>query len=320
MLIIGKALGFDPIREARRAESLGYDGVRAIDHYFSAIPPAQPVAVAHCFVTMTAAATTTQRVLLTQTMVAASLHHPFEVGQAIATLDRVSGGRAELGLGTGWLDAEHEGAGLSLGGPAQRVRRLVEAATVCRSMFDADGCVAFDGEFFRAHSQARWPATPHRPEIMVGAHGPRLLAAAATVCDRIDLAEALVGARPDFSGLHGNTVENLAARMALARDAARDANTSWPLRFSATMNLQVTADRATRDAARMALAEAATCRLDDLEVELLRVVATGDETLGKVRMLADIGIDRLHVRPMDDYSQNWLDEAVKDIQEVPCPR
>ncbi|HKC30010.1 MAG TPA: LLM class flavin-dependent oxidoreductase [Jatrophihabitans sp.] len=318
MLIIGKALGFDPATDARRAESLGYDGVRAIDHYFSAIPPAQPVAVAHCFVTITAAAGATEYVRLTQTMIAASMHHPFEIAQAVATLDRVSGGRAELGLGTGWLGAEHDGMGLPLGGPGDRVARVVESATVCRAMFENDGCVHFEGRFFRAHSDARWPATPHRPEIMMGAHGRRLIAAAAAVADRIDLAEALIGCRPNFTGYHGNTVDNLASRIRLADEAAVEAGHGRRLRFSATVNLQVAPDRPSRDAARTSLAEAAGCGSDDLERELLRVIATPDEVIEKVRALGALGVDRLHIRPMDDYSQRWLDEALKDIQEVQC--
>lgn len=318
MLVVGKALGFDPADDARRAESLGYDGVRAIDHYFSAIPPAAPVAVAHCFVTITAAAAATSNVLLTQTMVAASMHHPFEIAQAVATLDRISGGRAELGLGTGWLEAEHAATGLTLGSPADRIARVVESATVCRAMLENDGCVDFDGRFFRAHSEARWPATPHRPEIMMGAHGLRLLAAAATVADRIDHAEALVGCRPNFSGKHANNAENLAARTRLAREVAADVGHGRQLRFSATVNMQVTADRRARDAARAKLADAAVCAVDDLDGELLRVIAVGDEVLGKVRALAELGVDRMHIRPMDEYSHRWLNEAVKEIQEVPC--
>lgn len=321
MLVIGKALGFDPSNEARAAEERGYAGVRAIDHYFSAIPPAAPAAVAHCFVTITAAAMATQRMLLTQTMVAASMHHPFEVAQAIATLDRVSGGRAELGLGTGWLAAEHESMGLQLGGPGARIRRVTEAAAICRTMFENDGCIDFAGEFFQARSDARWPTTPHRPEIMIGAHGWRLLAAAAGVADRIDLAEALLGCSPNFSGEHGNTAENLKRRINVAREAAADRARSGQgrtLRFSATMNLQVAADRAVRDTARTALAEAAACGRDALDAELLRLVVTPDEVLDKVHALADLGVDRLHIRPMDGYSQNWLDDAVNDIKEVPC--
>jgi alkanesulfonate monooxygenase SsuD/methylene tetrahydromethanopterin reductase-like flavin-dependent oxidoreductase (luciferase family) len=318
VFVIGKALSFDPVAEARRAESVGYDGVRAIDHFFSAIPPARPTAVPHCFVTLTAAAVATERVLLTQTMVAASLHHPAEVAQAVATLDRVCGGRAELGLGTGWLPAEHDGMGIALGTPAERVARALEAATVCRAMFDNDGCVDFDGRYFHAHCEANWPPTPHRPEIMMGAHGARLLAGAATVADRIDLVEALAGGQPNFSGDHGNTADTLRARITLADESATGAGHGRTLSYAATMNVLVCPDRSSRDLARGALAEAAHCTLDDLDQELLRVIAAEDDVLDRVRELAKLGVDRLHIRPMDERTQQWLDDALSDIQEVPC--
>jgi alkanesulfonate monooxygenase SsuD/methylene tetrahydromethanopterin reductase-like flavin-dependent oxidoreductase (luciferase family) len=318
MKVIGKAIGFDAVGDARRAEAQGYDGIRVVDHFFSAIPPAAPVAVPPCFVTLTAAAIATERVLLTQTMVAASLHHPYEVAQAVAAIDRLSGGRAELGLGTGWLKVEHDAMGLSLGTPAQRVARVVEAARICQALFDNDGQVDFDGQFFRAHSDAVWPATPHRPEILMGAHGPRLLAAAAEVADRIDLLEALASGRPDFSGAHANTGSNLEGRIKLARDAAGERTER--LRFSATVNMLVTPSVAARDDARATLADAAGCAPATLEDELLRIVAVDSEVVAKMAELASLGIDRVHIRPMDTYSQNWLDEALKDIRELTCPK
>ena len=317
MKVIGKAIGFDAVGEARRAEAQGYDGIRVVDHFFSAIPPAAPVAVPPCFVTLTAAAMATERVLLTQTMVAASLHHPYEIAQAVVAVDRLSDGRAELGLGTGWLQVEHDAMGLSLGTPAQRVARLIETATICRDLLDNDGQVDYDGEFFRAHSTAAWPAPPHRPDILIGAHGPRLLAAAARIADRIDLLEALASGHPDFSGAHANTRGNLADRVAMAREAA--GARSGQLRFSATVNLQVAPSAAARDDARTTLAYAAGCGVAELDEELLRVIATDDEALAKLAELAALGIDRVHVRPMDPYSHKWLDEAVTDIQELTCP-
>lgn len=317
MKVIGKAIGFDAVAEARRAEAQGYDGVRVVDHFFSAIPPAAPVAVPPCFVTLTAAAIATERVLLTQTMVAASLHHPYEVAQAVAAIDRLSGGRAELGLGTGWLKVEHDAMGLVLGTPAQRVARVVEAARICQALFDNDGVVDFDGQFFQAHSDAVWPATPHRPEILMGAHGPRLLAAAAEVADRIDLLEALASGRPDFSGPHANDRSNLETRIKLARGAAGDR--AGHLRFSATVNMLVTPSIAARDVARTALADVAGCEAAALEDELLRIIAVDTEVLAKMGELASLGVDRIHVRPMDPFSQKWLDEALKDIQELTCP-
>jgi alkanesulfonate monooxygenase SsuD/methylene tetrahydromethanopterin reductase-like flavin-dependent oxidoreductase (luciferase family) len=317
MQVVGKAIGFDAVGDARRAEAQGYDGIRVVDHYFSAIPPAAPVAVPPCFVTLTAAAIVTERVLLTQTMVAASLHHPYAIAQAVAAIDRLSDGRAELGLGTGWLRFEHDAMGLSLGTPAQRVARLMETARICAMLFDNDGRVDYDGQFFLAHSEAVWPHTPHRPDILIGAHGPRLLAAAAEVADRIDLLEALASGRPDFTGPHANSRQHLADRIELARESAGDRRAR--LRFSATVNIMISPSTAARDDARAVLAEAAGCSVGALDEELLRVIVVENEAMAKMAELAALGIDRVHIRPMDPYSQKWLDEAVADIQELTCP-
>lgn len=310
MQVLGKAIGFDAVGDARRAEAAGYDGVRVIDHFFSGIPPEPPAAVPHAFTTLAAAAAVTERVLLTQTMLAATMRHPAEVAQAVAGLDRISGGRAELGLGAGWLPVEHESMGLPLGTPAERVERVIEAASICRQMFEQQGHVHFDGRHFRAHSEATWPETPHVPQILIGAHGPGLLRKAASVADRIDLLEAMRAGRPCFDGPDLNDEANLRHRIALARDAS----TERELRFSATLNITVRDSVADRDQARQPIADAAGCAPHTLDRELLRLVVTPEELFERVDLLAALGIDRLHIRPADADTQRWLDESLAAIQ------
>lgn len=312
MQVLGKAIGFDAIGDARRAEVAGYDGVRVIDHFFSGIPPEPPVAVPHALTTLAAAAAVTERVILAQTMLAATMRHPAEVAQAVAGLDRISGGRAELGLGTGWLPVEHDSMGLALGTPRERVERVVEAAAICRQMFEQQGQVDFKGRHFQAHSEARWPETPHIPEILIGAHGPGLLRSAATVADRIDLLEAMRAGRPCFDGADLNDETNLRRRIKLARDAAEAGGRE--LRFSATLNIIVRDGIADRDEARRPITGAAGCTPSTLDRELLRLVVTPDELFERVDVLASLGVDRLHIRPADVESQRWLDEHLPVIQ------
>src|SRR5262245_66064510 len=114
MLVLGRALAFDPANEARVAERTGYDGVRVINHFFSGIAPEPHRAVSHGIAGLAAAAAATDRVLLTTTMLSAPIRHPVECAQAIATIDRISGGRAELGIGGGWNRAEFEAVGIEL--------------------------------------------------------------------------------------------------------------------------------------------------------------------------------------------------------------
>jgi alkanesulfonate monooxygenase SsuD/methylene tetrahydromethanopterin reductase-like flavin-dependent oxidoreductase (luciferase family) len=313
--VFGKALSFDAVGDARRAEAAGYDGVRAIDHVFSGIPPEPPIAVPHVFTTLGAAAVATSRVRLTQTMVAATLRHPVEVAQAVATLSRISGGRAELGLGTGWLQAEHDATGLRLGPVGERVDRLVEAVTVCGAMLRGDGTVAHEGTHFRAVVDAPWPALPGPAPILVGAHGPVVLRRLAPLVDRIDLVEGLVQGRATFAGAHRNDAEALAGRMALARKAAADAGAAEPV-FSATVNLTVCGSEEERDAARGHVLAASGEAPAGLEGELLRLIDGPDAVLAAFATLAGLGVDRVHVRPADAASQVWLDEALPALHAL----
>lgn len=312
--VIGRALGFSPIDEAQRAERAGYDGVRVIDHFFSGIAPEPHIATPHGIAALAAAAAVTERVLLTVTMLSAPIRHPAECAQAIATIDRISGGRAELGIGAGWNRAEFDAMGLTLGTPRERVARLVEAATICRRMFEGKGIVDFEGSFFRATSAPEWPATPHVPDVMVAAGGPRTTALVAAVANRVDFLESMPDGRPILDAEHVNSHAHLAERIALARDSAAAAGNR--IKLSATVFLSVTADTVARDDARRELAAIARSDLDLLDLELLRIVDTEDGALGRLRALAELGFDRVHVRPSDDRSLQWLDGALTDIQAL----
>jgi alkanesulfonate monooxygenase SsuD/methylene tetrahydromethanopterin reductase-like flavin-dependent oxidoreductase (luciferase family) len=314
MEIIGKTLGFDPVAEARAAERAGYDGVRVIDHFFSGIAPEPQRAVSHGIAGLAAAAAATERALLTTTMLSAPIRHPVECAQAIATIDRISGGRAELGLGGGWNRAEFDAVGIELGSPRDRVDRLIEAATICRRMFEQKGVVDFEGRFFLARTDAEWPATPHVPDVMVAAGGRRATAQAAAVAKRVDLLESMPEGRPVLDAEHVNSQEHLAERVALARAAAERAGNS--IRLSATVMLVVTADAAARDRAREELAPIARSTLDLLEEEHLRIIDTGDGTLARLQTLAALGFDRLHIRPADERSERWLGDALPDLQAL----
>jgi alkanesulfonate monooxygenase SsuD/methylene tetrahydromethanopterin reductase-like flavin-dependent oxidoreductase (luciferase family) len=314
MEIIGKALGFDPVPEAQAAERAGYDGVRVIDHFFSGIAPEPHRAVSHGIAGLAAAAAATERVLLTTTMLSAPIRHPVECAQAIATIDRISHGRAELGIGGGWNRAEFEAVGIELGSPRDRVDRLIEAATICRQMFEQKGAVDFEGRFFLARTDAEWPATPHVPEVMVAAGGRRTIARAAAVANRVDVLEHMPDGRPVIDEAHVNSLEHLGDRVALALAEADQAGND--LKLSATVMLTIAADAAARDRAREDLAPIASSTLELLDLEHLRIVDTGDGALDRLRALAALGFDRLHIRPSDEPSQRWLDEALPDVQAL----
>lgn len=314
MLVIGRALGFDPVGDARAAEAAGFDGVRVIDHFFSGLAPQPPHPVSHALAGLSAAAVATERVLLTETMLAAGMRHPAECAQAIATIDRISGGRAELGLGSGWFRPEHDAMGLALGPPADRAARVVEAATICRAMLEQRGTVAFEGRFFRAVSDIEWEPTPHVPAVMVGAARPRLLQAAARVANRIDLLEVMDDGRPVLDDDNVNDEQHLAARIDLARRSAEDARNE--VVFSATANIELAESAQALERLREDLIGISRGSPATVERELLHSVDTADGMFERFATLAGLGIDRVHVRPRDELTQAWLTESLPRLQAL----
>jgi alkanesulfonate monooxygenase SsuD/methylene tetrahydromethanopterin reductase-like flavin-dependent oxidoreductase (luciferase family) len=150
MQIYGGALFWDPVREARDAEERGFDGVRVLDHFSAPLWPDSAYSVPHSLVTLGAAAAATSRVGLTQTMLCNTFRNPAEIAQAMSTLHRISGGRAELGLGAGWHRAEHEAFGYPFPSLTERFERLREAVTLCRTMLRDNGAISFEGRYYRA--------------------------------------------------------------------------------------------------------------------------------------------------------------------------
>ena len=106
--------------------------------------------------------------------------HPVLLAKEAATLDVLSNGRFELGLGAGWARTEYQRAGLSFDAPGVRVSRLEEAVRVIKGLFAAEP-FTFKGAHYRVNQLAGYPKPvqqPH-PPILIGASGKRMLAIAA---------------------------------------------------------------------------------------------------------------------------------------------
>ncbi len=174
--------GMDEVYEAwRRVEAMGYGWISGQDHFVTLRAGGAP-----CFEALTthaalAARTTAPRVGCL--VYGAGYRHPAVLANALVTIDHLSGGRLELGIGAGWLQAEYEQYGIEFEPPAVRLRRLREAVTVIRSLWTQD-VTEFDGEFFHL-AGARCDPKPvqEQPTIWIGAKGPRALALAGEVGD-----------------------------------------------------------------------------------------------------------------------------------------
>nr|BFE88381.1 hypothetical protein GCM10020093_109820 [Planobispora longispora] len=111
---------------------------------------------------MTAAACATSRLKVGTLVFANDFRHPAVLAKEAATVDLLSAGRLELGLGTGWMAADYASAGLALDPPGTRVDRLAEAIAVLKGLW-GEGPFTFHGEHYRIDGLDQQPKPVQRP-------------------------------------------------------------------------------------------------------------------------------------------------------------
>jgi F420-dependent oxidoreductase-like protein len=167
---------------AQTAEECGFDGFFRSDHFLadSKLPTGGPGGLpgpSDAWITLAGLAVQTSRLRLGTLMTAATFRHPGPLAIAVAGVDQMSSGRAELGLGTGWFEAEHRAYGIPFPPLAERFERLEEQLTVITGLWETPTGLgySFAGQHY---SLADSPALPKpvqvpRPPIIVGGTGPR---------------------------------------------------------------------------------------------------------------------------------------------------
>jgi probable F420-dependent oxidoreductase len=167
---------------ARRVESLGYSSLTIPDHFGDQLAPVAAMMAA-------AAATTSLKV--GALVFGNDYRHPVVLAKEVATVDLLSGGRVEFGLGAGWMGSDYDQAGLAHDPPGTRVARMAEALEVCLGLW-GDKPFSFDGRHYRIRDLDGRPKPHQRPNppIVIGGGGPRVL--------------RLAGSRADIVGLNPN--------------------------------------------------------------------------------------------------------------------
>ncbi len=165
--------------EARRYEDLGFSTLLLRDHFDDQLAPIAAMAAA-------AAATETLRVgcLVFDN----DYRHPVVLAKELATIDVLSGGRVDVGIGAGWMAPDYEQAGMPFDPPGTRVSRMIEGVRILKGLF-GDGPFDFAGEHYTitGHDGLPKPTQRPHPPIMIGAGGERLLRFGAREADIIGI-------------------------------------------------------------------------------------------------------------------------------------
>ncbi|MEV6879166.1 TIGR03621 family F420-dependent LLM class oxidoreductase [Amycolatopsis sp. NPDC051128] len=238
------------VEKCRKAEDLGYDVVGAADHLGMAPP----------FPALVLAAEATERVRLNTFVINACFHNPVLLARDVTGTDQFTGGRLELGLGAGYVEAEFRAAGIEWGTPGQRFARLEHAVT----------------ELKRRYADPEHKPEPVRkpgPPLLLGGRGDRVLKLAAEHADIVGFT-GTAGAKTEGRMALANAAE-LTGRVEFARKALGDRD--------AELNLLVHVTRITGD--RRAALDFVHRRVPDLGVDELAELPT--VLVGSAEAVAD---------------------------------
>jgi F420-dependent oxidoreductase-like protein len=162
-------------RHWQRAEELGYDSAWLDDHFYGvATKPSDDSP--ECWTLMAALARETTRLRFGTLVVCNGYRHPPLLAKMAATLDQVSDGRLEFGLGAGWFEQEYVAYGYDFPSIGERLERLREALQICRALWTEEQAT-FRGRYYRVENAWCNPKPVQRPHppIMIGGGGERVL-------------------------------------------------------------------------------------------------------------------------------------------------
>jgi len=203
--------GADLADHARKVEALGYSTLGVGDHL--SLGGIGPLASLMAF------ANATSSLRVGSTVVINDLRHPVLLAQEAATIDLLSDGRLELGIGGGWLRTDYVAAGLPFDPPAVRIARLEESVALIKLLF-GDAPVTFQGDYYRVDGLNLQPKPRQRPHppFFIGGGGRRVLSLAAREATIVGLdPKGTAGGTKDATSMTAEAVDDL---VAVVREAA----------------------------------------------------------------------------------------------------
>jgi len=220
--------------KARKIEDLGYATLFMPDHFGEELAPLPAIAMA-------AAHTTTLRI--GSLMFDNDYKHPAILAKEAATIDLLSDGRLELGIGAGWMRTDYDQLGLPYDPPAVRVDRFEEALHIIKQCFTGEQ-FTYHGEHYRVTGYASWPKPVQQPgpPLLIGGGGRRVLSIAAQKANIVGINPNLRAGEIGLDAARDSLREQTDRKVQWIRDAAgpRIDDIEIQMRFFIT---RVTADR-----------------------------------------------------------------------------
>src|SRR6478672_8707798 len=161
------------VAQAQAAERSGFDTVLLMDHFYQLPMLGDPDAnMLECYTTLGALARETERVRLGALVTGNTYRNPALLAKVLTALDVVSGGRAQLGIGAGWFEFEHDSLGLEFGTFTDRFEKLEEALQIILPML-RDETPTLDGTHYQVRDAINHPAPISRIPVMIGGSGEK---------------------------------------------------------------------------------------------------------------------------------------------------
>lgn len=159
--------------QARAADRSGFDTVLLMDHFYQLPMLGDPgFNMLECYTTLGALARETEKVRLGALVTGNTYRNPTLLAKIITALDVVSGGRAQLGIGCGWFDVEHDALGFEFGTFTERFEKLEEALQIILPML-RDENPSLDGRYYTVEHAINHPVPVSRIPVMIGGSGEK---------------------------------------------------------------------------------------------------------------------------------------------------
>ncbi|BDZ42507.1 LLM class F420-dependent oxidoreductase [Paraoerskovia sediminicola] len=280
---------------ARATEDLGFDAFFRSDHYLAMGGDGLP-GPTDAWTTLAGLARETSRIKLGTLVSSVTYRHPGILAIQVAQVDQMSGGRAELGLGAGWFQREHEAYGIPF--PEKRFGLLEEQLAVITGLWSTpEGeTFDFDGEHYRLVDSPALPKPVQSPvPVLVGGNGPRRTPALAA-----RFASEYNAAFPE--------IEDIPKRFAAVRSACEEiGRRPDDLRYSAALVLCVGKD----EAEFRRRAEAIGREPDELREH--GVAGTVDEAVATLNGMVAAGADRVYLQVLDLADLDHMELVAREV-------